>query len=166
MPLIQSFQYRLTQISRYHAPQSFLEPSLLQRLVVCAWDGVRGLQKNPVEGIHIYQSIVKSSKGLPGTYHWSCWVVSTWVSLLVTWLSELWCRHRWWTMAEYFSGDSLVLEPVEPNVRVLSVHSLESPDYPTFSEVIPREEYYCDDVVLSTTVPEPIRLRGVGGTTV
>ena len=67
-------------------------------------------------------------------------------------------------MAEYVDA-FLEVEHVEPNVRVLAVHSFDSHNYSSLSVALP-EETYCEDAVLNTTVPEPIRLRGIGGTTV
>lgn len=59
--------------------------------------------------------------------------------------------------------------PVEADVRVLSFHGhpLESPEYPLVSQVSSRfGDYNIDESQLAyTTVPDPLKLRGVGNTT-
>ena len=61
--------------------------------------------------------------------------------------------------------------PVEADVRVLPVHplSLETPDYPTrvsLSHASSRFGDYIDQSQLaSTTVPDPLKLKGVGNAT-
>ena len=55
------------------------------------------------------------------------------------------------------------LEPLEEEVRVLRYHHREL-DSPVFDEQR-HPEYELDESLLCTTVPEPIRIRGVGGTT-
>lgn len=55
------------------------------------------------------------------------------------------------------------LEPLEEEVRVLRYRhrELESPAFHEQRHL----EYELDESLLCTTVPEPIRIRGVGGTT-
>lgn len=56
--------------------------------------------------------------------------------------------------------------PVEADVRVLSAHPLESPNYPLVSQASSRFGDYIDESQLAyTTVPDPLKLRGVGNTT-
>ena len=56
--------------------------------------------------------------------------------------------------------------PVDADVRVVSLHALESPDHPPVLHTASRFGDYIDESRLaSTTVPEPIKLRGVGKTT-
>ena len=56
--------------------------------------------------------------------------------------------------------------PVEADVRVLSVHPIESPNYPLVSQASSRFGDYIDESQLAyTTVPDPLKLRGVGNTT-
>ena len=56
--------------------------------------------------------------------------------------------------------------PVEADVRVLSVHPLESHNYPLVSQASSRFGDCLDESQLAyTTVPDPLKLRGVGNTT-
>ena len=56
--------------------------------------------------------------------------------------------------------------PVDADVRVVSIHALESLDHPPALHTTSRFGDYIDESRLaSTTVPEPIKLRGVGKTT-
>lgn len=71
-------------------------------------------------------------------------------------------------MVDLFDNGAGVLEvyPVEPEVRVLSVHPLESPDYPPVPQTSSHFGDYIDESQLaSTTVPDPLKLRGVGNAT-
>lgn len=57
------------------------------------------------------------------------------------------------------------LEPLEEDVRVLRYHRREL-ESPSLDDPPPHLlDYELDESLLSTTVPEPIRIRGVGGTT-
>ena len=58
------------------------------------------------------------------------------------------------------------LEPLEADVRVLRYHRRE-PETPPLNDppLHHLADYDMDESLLSTTVPEPIRIRGVGGTT-
>ena len=74
-------------------------------------------------------------------------------------------RLRFWVMADILEEGAGVY-PVEADVRVLSVHPLESPSYPLVSQVSSRFGEYIDESQLAyTTVPDPLKLRGVGNTT-
>ena len=56
--------------------------------------------------------------------------------------------------------------PVEADVRVLSVHPVESPNFPLVSQGSSRFGDCLDESQLAyTTVPDPLKLRGVGNTT-
>lgn len=56
--------------------------------------------------------------------------------------------------------------PVEADVRVLHIRPLESPGYPTAPPSSSRFDDHIDESRLaSTTVPDPLRLRGVGNAT-
>ena len=62
--------------------------------------------------------------------------------------------------------DGAGVYPVEADVRVLSAHPLESPNYPLVSQASSRFGDYIDESQLAyTTVPDPLKLRGVGNTT-
>ena len=74
-------------------------------------------------------------------------------------------RLCFWVMADILEEGAGVY-PVEADVRVLSVHPLESPSYPLVSQVSSRFGEYIDESQLAyTTVPDPLKLRGVGNTT-
>ena len=59
--------------------------------------------------------------------------------------------------------------PVEADVRVLPVHPLETIDYPTpvsLTQTRSRFGDYIDQAQLaSTTVPDPLKLKGIGNAT-
>ena len=55
------------------------------------------------------------------------------------------------------------LQPAEPEVQLIALWDRE-PSLPSLSQSS-RYEECIDESLLVTTVPEPIKLRGVGGTT-
>lgn len=65
-----------------------------------------------------------------------------------------------------FEGIESSQEPLDPEVRLVSVRSLDTtPDYPTLSHDYHYNDMYVDESELRSVVPDPIILRGVGGTT-
>lgn len=69
-------------------------------------------------------------------------------------------------MADLFLEEpdfELRLQPVEAEVRFLSAREIDS-SLPSLSQGS-RFGDYVDESLLPTTVPDPIKLRGVGGTT-
>ena len=68
-------------------------------------------------------------------------------------------------MVDLFDEGSGVY-PVEADVQVISARPLESIDYPHASHNVSRFGHYIDESRLaSTTVPDPLKLRGVGNAT-
>lgn len=70
------------------------------------------------------------------------------------------------SMLTNFEGIENRPESLDPNVRLLSVRNLDAaPQYPTLSHDYRYNDMFVDNSEFRSVVPDPIILRGVGGTT-
>lgn len=63
----------------------------------------------------------------------------------------------------FLESGAFALQPVEPEVRLISQRE-RAPSLPTLYQSS-RYDEYIEESLLATTVPDPVKLRGVGGTT-